>query len=216
MNSVEEKFDVVLENFSKDLPSSLRSIVDITGLLMEDARIIAETLPYTIKQGLHKQEADAIKKKFEEKGFDVSIQPSKTKFEAALKNKPKTEDLVKFYAGFIGFLAIVLIISYFILKIFVGHSEKSAQQIQQKETYSSWASKTKDYWNRVGSGKVLDVGIDMAPTSIFVQVEGYNAAQAEELARYIYTNFKKDFPDKRPVIHVAYGLKEIGRYPPKQ
>jgi large subunit ribosomal protein L7/L12 len=73
---VEEKteFDVVLEGF--DAASKikvLKAVREATGLGLGEAKALVEAAPKTVKEGISKDDAEALKKSIEEVGGKVSI-----------------------------------------------------------------------------------------------------------------------------------------------
>ncbi len=71
---VEEKtsFDVVLTEVSNKI-QALKVVREITGLGLKEAKEIIDNLPKTVKEGVSKEEAEEIKKKFESAGAKVEI-----------------------------------------------------------------------------------------------------------------------------------------------
>ena len=74
--AVEEKteFDVVLTGFdaAKKL-AVIKAIREITGLGLKEAKDLVEGAPKTLKEGVSKEEAEALKKTLEEAGATVEI-----------------------------------------------------------------------------------------------------------------------------------------------
>jgi large subunit ribosomal protein L7/L12 len=73
---VDEKteFDVVLEGF--DAASKikvLKAVREATGLGLGEAKALVEAAPKTVKEGISKDDAEALKKSIEEVGGKVSI-----------------------------------------------------------------------------------------------------------------------------------------------
>ncbi|HGY5537736.1 MAG TPA: 50S ribosomal protein L7/L12 [Prochlorococcus sp.] len=72
----EEKteFDVVLESFEAAAKIKvLKAVREATGLGLGDAKAMVEAAPKTIKEGIAKDEAEALKKAIEEVGGKVSL-----------------------------------------------------------------------------------------------------------------------------------------------
>ncbi len=72
----EEKteFDVVLESFDAAAKIKvLKAVREATGLGLGDAKAMVEAAPKTIKEGIAKDEAEALKKAIEEVGGKVSL-----------------------------------------------------------------------------------------------------------------------------------------------
>lgn len=72
---VEEKteFDVVMTSFGANKVNVIKTIREITGLGLKEAKDLVEGVPSTVKEGVPKQEAENIKKKLEEAGATVDI-----------------------------------------------------------------------------------------------------------------------------------------------
>jgi large subunit ribosomal protein L7/L12 len=72
---VEEKteFDVVMTSFGANKVNVIKTIREITGLGLKEAKDLVEGVPSTVKEGIAKAEADAIKKKLEEAGAAVDV-----------------------------------------------------------------------------------------------------------------------------------------------
>jgi large subunit ribosomal protein L7/L12 len=74
--AVEEKteFDVVLEGFEASAKIKvLKAVREATGLGLGDAKAMVEAAPKAIKEGVSKDEAEALKKAIEEVGGKVAI-----------------------------------------------------------------------------------------------------------------------------------------------
>tara|TARA_Y100001968_G_scaffold67200_1_gene58024 strand:- start:1906 stop:2301 length:396 start_codon:yes stop_codon:yes gene_type:complete len=75
-DSSEEKteFDVVLESFDAAAKIKvLKEVRNATGLGLGDAKTLVEAAPKTIKEGVAKEEAEALKKAIEAVGGKVSL-----------------------------------------------------------------------------------------------------------------------------------------------
>tara|TARA_Y100001968_G_scaffold309933_1_gene330371 strand:+ start:236 stop:631 length:396 start_codon:yes stop_codon:yes gene_type:complete len=75
-DAAEEKteFDVVLESFDAAAKIKvLKEVRNATGLGLGDAKAMVESAPKTIKEGMPKEEAEALKKAIEEVGGKVSL-----------------------------------------------------------------------------------------------------------------------------------------------
>ncbi|HEY2323108.1 MAG TPA: 50S ribosomal protein L7/L12 [Thermoanaerobaculia bacterium] len=72
---VEEKteFTVVLESAGEKKINVIKAVREVTALGLKEAKDLVEGAPQTIKEGVSKDEADKIKKAFEEAGAKVSI-----------------------------------------------------------------------------------------------------------------------------------------------
>ena len=74
--AVEEKteFDVVLESFDAAAKIKvLKAVREATGLGLGEAKALVEAAPKAVKEGINKDEAEALKKAIEEAGGKVSI-----------------------------------------------------------------------------------------------------------------------------------------------
>jgi len=74
--AAEEKteFDVVLESFDASAKIKvLKEVRNATGLGLGDAKAMVEAAPKTIKEGMAKEEAEALKKAIEEVGGKVTL-----------------------------------------------------------------------------------------------------------------------------------------------
>ena len=74
--AAEEKteFDVVLESFEASAKIKvLKAVREATGLGLGDAKAMVEAAPKTIKEGIGKDEAEALKKAIEEAGGKASL-----------------------------------------------------------------------------------------------------------------------------------------------
>ena len=72
---VEEKteFNVTLTETGGDKIKVIKVVREVTSLGLKEAKDLVESAPKPIKEGVPKDEADAIKKKFEEVGAKVTI-----------------------------------------------------------------------------------------------------------------------------------------------
>jgi len=72
---VEEKteFTVVLESAGDKKINVIKAVREVTALGLKEAKDLVEGAPQTIKEGVSKDEADKIKKVFEEAGAKVSV-----------------------------------------------------------------------------------------------------------------------------------------------
>ena len=73
--AVEEKteFDVVLKSFGAKKLDVIKVIREITGLGLKEAKELVESAPKTIKEGIAKEEAEALKAKIAASGAEVEI-----------------------------------------------------------------------------------------------------------------------------------------------
>ncbi len=73
--AVEEKteFDIVLENAGDKKINVIKVVREVTSLGLKEAKDLVESAPTKVKEGVSKQEAEEIKKQFEEVGAKVKI-----------------------------------------------------------------------------------------------------------------------------------------------
>ena len=73
--AAEEKteFDVILKEFGTKKINVIKAVREVTSLGLKEAKDLVEAAPKPIKEGVTKDEADEIKKKFEEQGATVEI-----------------------------------------------------------------------------------------------------------------------------------------------
>ena len=73
--AVEEKteFDVVMTSFGGNKVAVIKAVRGATGLGLKEAKEVVESAPKAIKEGVSKDEAEALKKELEEAGAEVEI-----------------------------------------------------------------------------------------------------------------------------------------------
>lgn len=73
--AAEEKseFDVVLANAGAKKIGVIKVVRELTGLGLKEAKDIVDNAPNTLKEGVSKEEAEAIKAKLEEAGAAVEL-----------------------------------------------------------------------------------------------------------------------------------------------
>ena len=73
--AVEEKteFDVVLESFGDNKVAVIKAVREVTGLSLKEAKDAVESAPSTLKEGIAKDEAEALVKKLEEAGAKAAL-----------------------------------------------------------------------------------------------------------------------------------------------
>ena len=73
--SAEEKteFDVVLASFGDAKMAVIKAAKDVLGLGLKEAKAVVESAPATIKEGVSKADAEALKAKLEEAGATIEI-----------------------------------------------------------------------------------------------------------------------------------------------
>jgi large subunit ribosomal protein L7/L12 len=71
----EEKteFDVVMTSFGANKVNVIKVIRELTGLGLKEAKDLVEGVPSTVKEGISKADAEAVKKKLDEAGAAVEI-----------------------------------------------------------------------------------------------------------------------------------------------
>ena len=71
----EEKsaFDVVLTSFGEKKINVIKVVREVTSLGLKEAKDVVDNLPNPVKEGIEKDEADELAKKFEEAGAEVEI-----------------------------------------------------------------------------------------------------------------------------------------------
>ena len=73
--AAEEKteFDVTLEDIGGNKIAVIKAVRTATGLGLKEAKDLVESAPAKVKEGVSKEDAEAIKKAFEEAGAKVKI-----------------------------------------------------------------------------------------------------------------------------------------------
>ena len=67
------EFDVVLTNHGPKKIQVIKVVRELTGLGLKEAKDLVDGAPNTVKQGVSKDDADAMKAKLEEAGANVEI-----------------------------------------------------------------------------------------------------------------------------------------------
>ena len=70
----QSEFTVVLKDAGEKKINTIKVVRAVTGLGLKEAKEAAENTPSTIKEGVSKEEAEDIKKQFEEAGATVELQ----------------------------------------------------------------------------------------------------------------------------------------------
>ncbi len=70
------EFDVVLENFGEKKIGVIKEVRAATGLGLKEAKDLVEAVPSKVKEGISKEDSEALKTKLEEAGATVSIKPA--------------------------------------------------------------------------------------------------------------------------------------------
>lgn len=73
--AAEEKteFDVVLASFGEKKMDVIKAVKDICGLGLKESKELVESAPKALKEGVSKEDAEAIKTKLEEAGAEVEL-----------------------------------------------------------------------------------------------------------------------------------------------
>jgi len=73
--AAEEKssFDVILKSAGAQKLAVVKLVKDLTGLGLKEAKDLVDAAPKAVKEGIAKDEADALKKSLEEAGAEVEI-----------------------------------------------------------------------------------------------------------------------------------------------
>ncbi|WP_367913845.1 50S ribosomal protein L7/L12 [Leadbetterella sp. DM7] len=73
--AAEEKtsFDVILKSGGANKLQVVKLVKDLTGLGLKEAKEVVDSAPKPLKEGIAKDEADALKKQLEEAGAEVEI-----------------------------------------------------------------------------------------------------------------------------------------------
>ncbi|MBT0587008.1 50S ribosomal protein L7/L12 [Alteromonas oceanisediminis] len=73
--AAEEKteFDVVMTSFGANKVAVIKAVRGATGLGLKEAKEVVESAPKAIKEGVSKEDAEALKKELEEAGAEVEI-----------------------------------------------------------------------------------------------------------------------------------------------
>jgi len=69
-----DEFNVVLKAAGGQKINAIKAVREITGLGLKEAKDIVESAPTNIKEGVKKEEAEAMKAKLEEAGATVELQ----------------------------------------------------------------------------------------------------------------------------------------------
>ena len=73
--AVEEQteFDVVLTEVGAKKINVIKAVREVTSLGLKEAKEVVDSAPKAVKEGVTKEEAEEIKKKFEEQGAKIEI-----------------------------------------------------------------------------------------------------------------------------------------------
>ena len=67
------EFTVTLTEFGTNKINVIKAVREVTSLGLKEAKDLVESAPKAIKEGIPKEEAEALKKKFEDAGAKVEI-----------------------------------------------------------------------------------------------------------------------------------------------
>jgi large subunit ribosomal protein L7/L12 len=67
------EFAVVLNSFGDKKINVIKVVREVTSLGLKEAKELVESAPVNVKEGVNKEEAEEIKKKFEEAGAQMEI-----------------------------------------------------------------------------------------------------------------------------------------------
>ncbi|MCC2618283.1 50S ribosomal protein L7/L12 [Aestuariibacter halophilus] len=67
------EFDVVMTSFGGNKVAVIKAVRGATGLGLKEAKELVESAPKAIKEGIAKDEAEALKKELEEAGAEVEL-----------------------------------------------------------------------------------------------------------------------------------------------
>lgn len=69
----QSEFDVILENAGAKKIGVIKVVREITGLGLKEAKALVDEAPNAVKEGVDKEEAEALKAKLEEAGAAVAL-----------------------------------------------------------------------------------------------------------------------------------------------
>ncbi|MEY8001941.1 50S ribosomal protein L7/L12 [Clostridium sp. Mt-5] len=74
-DSAEEKteFDVILKAAGQEKIKVIKAVREVTGLGLKDAKGLVDGAPKPLKEGVSKEDAEALKTKFEEIGAEIEL-----------------------------------------------------------------------------------------------------------------------------------------------
>ena len=72
---VEEQteFNVILKSFGANKVAVIKAVREATGLGLKEAKDLVDGAPASVKEGISKDDAEALKKKLEEAGAEVEV-----------------------------------------------------------------------------------------------------------------------------------------------
>ena len=66
-------FDLVLTSFGEKKINVIKVVREVTNLGLKEAKDLVDNLPSPVKEGIDKEEADELAKKFQEAGAEVEV-----------------------------------------------------------------------------------------------------------------------------------------------
>jgi large subunit ribosomal protein L7/L12 len=67
------EFEVILKEVGSEKIKVIKAVREVTSLGLKEAKDLVDGAPKTVKEGVTKEEAEEIKKKFEEQGAKIEI-----------------------------------------------------------------------------------------------------------------------------------------------
>ena len=67
------EFDVILNSYGDKKINVIKAVREVTSLGLKEAKELVESTPAKVKEAVSKEEAESVKKKFEEAGAQVEI-----------------------------------------------------------------------------------------------------------------------------------------------
>jgi large subunit ribosomal protein L7/L12 len=67
------EFEVILKEIGSEKIKVIKAVREVTSLGLKEAKDLVDGAPKTVKEGVTKEEAEEIKKKFEEQGATIEI-----------------------------------------------------------------------------------------------------------------------------------------------
>jgi large subunit ribosomal protein L7/L12 len=71
---VKDTFSVILKTIGEKKIDAIKVVREVTALGLKEAKDLVEAAPKTVKEGVKKEEAEEIKKKFEAVGATVAVE----------------------------------------------------------------------------------------------------------------------------------------------
>ncbi len=67
------EFDVILTSFGDKKINVIKAVREVTSLGLKDAKDLVESAPVAVREAVSKEEAENVKKKFEEAGAQIEV-----------------------------------------------------------------------------------------------------------------------------------------------